>query len=112
MEDKILESVFEKATPRYRNAISVEGQEQTLASFVPEIKKRPARNVDAATALTLTCRRKQVVDKEGVPQQSPKKEESHKVKESLFASNNELSIAFLPKSVDRLKQNQPKAQNP
>ena len=66
-EDKILESVISKATPKYRNAIHFEGQEETLAAFVPDVPKKPAKPVDAQTALTLSCRRGKLVDLNGVP---------------------------------------------
>ena len=75
----------------------MERQEETLAAFVPEVQKKPAKPVDAQTALTLTCRRKQVVDENGVP----RFDESRRslTKDSIFANNNELSIAFLPKNI-------------
>ena len=57
VEDKILESVICKATPKYRDAVHFEGQEETLAAFVPDVPKKPAKPVDAQTALTLSCRR-------------------------------------------------------
>ena len=58
LEDKIIESVFSKASAEYRNMTNVERQEEELAAFVPEVQKKPAKPVDAQTALTLTCRRK------------------------------------------------------
>ncbi len=36
--------------------------EESLKKCVPELVKKPAKPVDAGTALTLACRRKQVVD--------------------------------------------------
>ena len=62
-----MQSVFAKATPRFLGEKYIEGQEETLADFVPHLEKKPAKPVDAATALTLTCRRKQQVDSKGVP---------------------------------------------
>ena len=124
-EDKILESVICKATPKYRNAIHFEGQEETLAAFVPDVPKKAAKPVDAQTALTLSCRRGQLVDLNGVPQYgadsnalsiryedgqqmnqgaagafSPKVNNKPPTlfKDSMFAQNNELSIAYLPKN--------------
>ena len=66
-EDKILESVFAKASTEFLNMTNIERQDETLAAFVPEVQKKPAKPVDAQTALTLTCRRRQVVDEKGVP---------------------------------------------
>ena len=58
MEDKILESVISKASAEYRNMTNVERQVETLAAFVPDVQKKPAKPVNAQTALTLSCRRK------------------------------------------------------
>ena len=57
-EDKILQSVFNKASAEYLNTKNLVRQESTLAAFVPEVIKKPAKPVNAPTALTLTCRRK------------------------------------------------------
>ena len=46
-EDKILESVFNKASDEYRNMTNLERQESTLAAFVPEVLKKPAKPVNA-----------------------------------------------------------------
>lgn len=66
-EDIVLDSVFAKADPEFRDKIHFEGQEDTLAAFVPDLTKKLPKPVDATTALTLTCRRGQAVDKTGVP---------------------------------------------
>ena len=81
---------------------NIERQEEELAAFVPEVQKKPAKPVDAQTALTLTCRRKQIVDEKGVPKFDHTRRSL--TKDSIFANNNELSIAFLPKNTSVLNQ--------
>lgn len=65
-ESRILESVYVKASAESRDSAYIEGVAQTLASIVPEIVKKPGKPVNAATALTLACRRRQDVDEKGV----------------------------------------------
>ena len=79
-----------KDDPYYR---SLESQKETLAAFVPELARKPAKPVDAKTALTLACRRKRVIDEFGVQQPIDKSTESLiKAKSGAVASQGNLKI--------------------
>lgn len=106
IEDKILESVFSKVSAECRNLKQEERQDDILADIVPELQKKPAKAVNAQTALTLACRRKQFVGADGVPRVDGEKNRlagGALGKEQLFANNNELSIAFLPKNTSMIE---------
>ena len=68
-----------------------------MAAFVPILPKKLAKPVNAQAALTLCCRRRQVIDELGVPE-SPGKHKEHASlgRSHIFADNNELSVSFLP----------------
>jgi len=66
-ESRILESVYVKASAESRDSAYMEDVAHTLASIVPEIVKKKPKPVNAETALTLACRRRQDVDEKGVP---------------------------------------------
>ena len=78
--------------PYYR---SLESQKETLAAFVPELVRKPAKPVDAKTALTLTCRRKRVVDEFGVQQPLEKSTEEIAKAADCSAAEKSASKALL-----------------